>query len=173
MADLISRVIKRTKRYEGFRKETYIDTVGKATIGYGTNLDNNYLSFNVMDLLFKCVRFHVNNGGSIGNKWSGLKISEDQAEEILKIDLNERWRELFVQFSFLTTLPEPAQEVLLDMCYNLGLNRLSGFKRFLAALKDGDYRLAAVEMLDSRWAHQVKRRATEQAREIRELKVTV
>jgi len=87
MADLISKVVKRTKRYEGFREETYIDTVGKATIGYGTNLDNNYLSFSVMDLLFKCVRSHVNNGGSIGNKWSGLKITEGQADEIRELEV--------------------------------------------------------------------------------------
>ena len=173
MADLITNVIERTKRYEGFREETYIDTVGKATIGYGTNLDNPYISFSVQDLLFKCVRYHVNNGGSIGNNWKGLKITKDQAEEVLKIDLNERWRELFVQFSFLTGLPGVAQEVLLDMCYNLGLNRLGKFKKFLAALQAGDFRLAAVEMLDSRWAHQVKRRATEQANEIRELGVVV
>ena len=38
------------------------------------------------------------------------------------------------------------------MGYQLGLNRLLGFKRMLAALERGDYRAASDEMLDSKWA---------------------
>ena len=45
------------------------------------------------------------------------------------------------------------------MCFNLGRPRLSNFKKFLAALEEGDYEKAAVEMMDSRWASQVGDRA--------------
>jgi len=169
MVDFISEVLIRTKRYEGFRHDVYIDTVGKATIGYGTNLDNEYISYGIQDLLFKCLRAHINSGGVIGNKWNGLFISQEQAENILRLDLKERWAELIEQFGFIRKLPLIARSVLLDMCYNLGQHRLSGFTRFIAALKVKDYPTAAKEMLDSRWAVQVKRRATEQADEIRGL----
>ena len=49
--------------------------------------------------------------------------------------------------------------VIVDMLFNLGLTRLIGFSRMLAALRDEDYKKAADEMLDSKWAGQVKSRA--------------
>ncbi len=48
--------------------------------------------------------------------------------------------------------------VLTDMAFNLG-GRLSSFRRLRAAIHAGDFAAAAREMLDSRWARQVGRRA--------------
>lgn len=169
MDDFLEKVLNRTKKYEGFRNDVYIDTVGKATIGYGTNLDNEYISYGVQDLLFKILRKHINNGGIIGRKWTGLSMSEENAAEILKLDLKERWGELTQRLPFIVSLPVLAQEILLDMCYNLGLSGLLGFKRFLTALQKNKYIEASSEMLDSRWAKQVKRRAYQQAVEIKGL----
>lgn len=53
--------------------------------------------------------------------------------------------------------------VLLDMAYNLGIGRLLGFKRMIAALDREDFKLAAIEMLDSHYARQVKGRAKRNA----------
>lgn len=169
MDDFLEKVLNRTKKYEGFRNDVYIDTVGKATIGYGTNLDNEYISYGVQDLLFKTLRKHINNGGIIGKNWTGLSMSEENAAEILKLDLKERWSNLIQRLPFVVSLPILAQEILLDMCYNLGLSGLLGFKRFLTALQKNDYFTAGGEMLDSRWAKQVKRRAYQQAVEIKGL----
>ena len=58
-------------------------------------------------------------------------------------------------------LSDERQGVLINMMYNLGWPRLSRFKRMLIAVEDGDYQLAAIEMLDSRWAEQVGNRAIE------------
>lgn len=49
--------------------------------------------------------------------------------------------------------------VLIDMCFNLGLPRLLQFARMISALRARDYERAAMEMLDSKWAHQVGSRA--------------
>jgi lysozyme len=46
------------------------------------------------------------------------------------------------------------------MAFNLGMPRLNKFKKMWSAIEDKDYDHAAVEMLDSRWAEQVKGRAT-------------
>ena len=46
------------------------------------------------------------------------------------------------------------------MAFNLGINRLKKFKKFLAALQESDFETAAKEMIDSRWAEQVGPRAT-------------
>jgi lysozyme len=41
----------------------------------------------------------------------------------------------------------------------MGAPRLSKFKKFVAAVNDGNWSTAAVEMMDSRWAKQVGVRA--------------
>ena len=38
------------------------------------------------------------------------------------------------------------------MSYNLGLNRLKGFKKLQASIVDQDFARAAIEMQDSKWA---------------------
>jgi lysozyme len=50
------------------------------------------------------------------------------------------------------------------MAYNLGLTKLLGFKKMIAAIKRKDYSAAAVEMLDSKWHIDVGDRAVELAR---------
>lgn len=57
--------------------------------------------------------------------------------------------------------------VLLNMAYNLGMNRLRGFERMFRALASGDYEQASKEMLDSKWATQVGERAKTLAERMR------
>ena len=46
-------LVEQLKRHEGFRSKPYIDSVGKATIGYGRNLDDVGLSRKeAVDLLY-------------------------------------------------------------------------------------------------------------------------
>lgn len=47
----IENIIKIVKKHEGFRAKPYKDTVGKLTIGYGHNLDDNGLSENICELI--------------------------------------------------------------------------------------------------------------------------
>lgn len=54
--------------------------------------------------------------------------------------------------------------VVIDMLFNLGLTRFRGFRKTIKALRRGDYDTAAKEMLDSKWAKQVKSRAFRLAR---------
>jgi lysozyme len=49
--------------------------------------------------------------------------------------------------------------VLVELVFNLGMPRLLGFKKMWAALDRKDYAAAADEMMDSKWAQQVKGRA--------------
>ena len=62
-------------------------------------------------------------------------------------------------FPNLDSLPEEAQQVIVNMCFNMGAPRLSKFKKFIAGVNDGNWSTAAVEMMDSRWATQVGVRA--------------
>ena len=57
-------------------------------------------------------------------------------------------------------LPQEMQHVLVNMCFQLGKRGLSNFKNMKAAIEDKNFTLAAVEMMDSRWAeHQTPERA--------------
>ncbi len=56
-------------------------------------------------------------------------------------------------------LPEAAQRGLLNMLYNMGWPRLSGFTHMLAALEAHDWETAASEAMNSTWATQVGARA--------------
>ena len=90
-----------------------------------------------------------------------VPISENVAEIMLIEDLKIVFQELDYHVPWWEDLPEDAQLVLCNMCFNLGWPKYSQFKKFWAALEDRDYKKASEEMLDSRWANQVKGRATE------------
>jgi lysozyme len=58
-------------------------------------------------------------------------------------------------------LSRTRQDVLINMLFNMGANRLLTFTKMLAAIRDNDFETAADEMLLSRWADQVGQRAIE------------
>ena len=99
----------------------------------------------------------------VGRNLDDNGISDDEAMFMLRNDIARVGREVERALDYFVTLTLNRQLVLLDMCFNLGVSRLLGFKRMLAALKAGDYDKATVEMLDSKWAKQVGTRATELA----------
>lgn len=65
-------------------------------------------------------------------------------------------------------LDDVRKEVLVNMALNLGKTRLSGFKRFFAALSVHDYAAATAEMQDSKWYEQVGARGRRLAYAMRE-----
>lgn len=58
-------------------------------------------------------------------------------------------------------------DVLMNMTYNLGIQGVLKFRKMQQAVLTDDYDTAAAEMLNSRWAAQVKGRAVELARRMR------
>lgn len=94
-------------------------------------------------------------------------ISVNAAEFILREDVARAERQVKDTFPWWTRLTQARLFVLVDMCFNMGLNGLKGFKKMLAALEAEAYETAAGEMLKSRWAAQVGRRARENARLMR------
>lgn len=51
------------------------------------------------------------------------------------------------------------QRALAEMAFNLGRDRLAGFRKMWAAIAAWDFKAAAAEALDSKWAKQVGQRA--------------
>jgi len=119
--------------HEGLRYKIYLCTGDKRTIGYGRNLDDR-------------------------------GISKDEAELMLKNDIKIARYDLESNAGYYYhNIDTTRQAVLIDMVLNLGWPRFSKFKKMAQALRSSDYELAAVEMLDSRWATQVGNRAIELA----------
>lgn len=101
----------------------------------------------------------------VGRNLDDNGISAEEAMLMLDADIVDHSREA-QKLPVFVKLDMVRQDVLIDMTFNLGLPRLQGFKKFLAALEARDWPQAAKEMLDSKWATQVGSRATELARMI-------
>lgn len=96
-----------------------------------------------------------------------LEISEPTAEKWLREDLQRAADRLYAWPTFSKISSLVRREVLIEMCYNLGYAGLYGFKRMWAAIREENWDLAAVEMLDSKWSRQVGRRAVVLANRMR------
>jgi len=95
----------------------------------------------------------------IGRNLDDRGITEDEARFLCNNDIEIVESELARNFPVIDRLDDVRCRVLLDMAFNIGVPRLSAFRKMWGALEEGDYRRAAMEMLDSKWARQVKGRA--------------
>ena len=92
---------------------------------------------------------------------NGTPISEERVQEVFEKDLDvsiNECKKLYGDDEFLD-LPDEVQQILVNMMFNMGRPRLSGFKKFNAAIAEGDWTEAAKEGRDSRWYNQVSNRA--------------
>ena len=130
-AKLLEHIKEQLVRHEGLRLKPYRCTAGRLTIGIGRNLDD-------------------------------CGISQSEAYVMLINDIMNCEKQLQSKIpDIYNGLDEVRKSVLLNMCFNLGINGLLGFKNTLAFVKVGDWERAANNMLVSRWAKQVGRRAIE------------
>ena len=134
----IEKLREELKVDEGCIEEIYLDHLGYHTFGIGHLITNK------------------------DKEWGepvGTKISTKRINECFKNDIEIVFKELDRNLSWWRELPDDIQLVLANMCFNLGITRLKKFKKFLTALSEKNWELAATEMMDSRWATQVKQRA--------------
>lgn len=120
-------------RHEGKIPYAYQDSLGYWTIGVGHLID----------------------------KRRGGKISDDSIFAILDDDIAEKVEQLNEHLPWWKNLDPIRQQVLVNMCFNLGINGLLQFQNTLAHVEKGEYKQAAEGMLASKWASQVGNRARE------------
>lgn len=95
----------------------------------------------------------------IGHNLRDKPISDAAIDQIFSDDLEDAMNDVEKSFPWSATLDEVRHDVLVDMVFNMGIVRVNGFKKTLAALQAGDWETAANEMLDSLWASEVGNRA--------------
>lgn len=94
----------------------------------------------------------------VGRNLDDVGITRAEALFLLRNDVEEVRTQL-ERYPWYTQLDPVRQKVLIDMAFNLGIGGLMQFRKMLAALEAGDYGKTADEMLDSKWARQVGKRA--------------
>ncbi len=134
----VDRLREDLKIDEGVKYEIYLDHLGLATFGIG---------------------HLIKDGDPEKGMPVGEKISEERVNECFAKDVETVLSECKILFGEFDSLPEEAQLVIANMMFNMGRPRLSKFKKFIAAVKAGDWMEAGAQMQDSRWYRQVTKRA--------------
>jgi len=110
-----------------------------------------------------CASPYLDTAGltTIGYGWciDRRPTTRDEAALILATQLNDTIELLIEYCPWFETLDPVRQAVLVDMAFNLGLKGLLSFRRTLISIRDGRYADAARQMLESKWASQVKTRS--------------
>jgi lysozyme len=94
-----------------------------------------------------------------GRNLEGRGITDEEAEYLLKNDVNEFVEEVNRKYPWVKELNEPRRWVIYNMAFNMGMRTLSTFVNTLKAIKEKRYEDASKGMLQSRWAKQVGKRA--------------
>lgn len=134
--DNMATLIDELRVDEGVRYWPYRDTVGILTVGVGHNLQAKPLP----------------------TGWQ-YPLTDGQVDGLLSSDLGSVFVDLDNNLPWWTDLNDTRQRVLANMCFNLGIGKLLGFKNTLAAVRQGRWEDAAAGMLNSAWADQVGARA--------------
>lgn len=137
------------KKHEGYKKAMYLDTQGIPTIGIGFNLTRpdaaliaSQAGANVQKLLT-----------------SQEQLSDSQIKQIFQITLKIAYNDAKKWIPAFDTLPKNIKMAILDMSFNLGYTRLSKFIKTRQFIMNSDFKGAAQELRNSKWASQVGNRA--------------
>ena len=134
---------ERIKKHEGYMVNPYTDTLGFLTGGYGHKI------------------------------LPGEEIPTDQEgwEKLFQEDLQKAkdGAARLIKKNKVEDLPCRAEEIIIEMVYQMGESGVSKFRKMWKALKQNpkDYYEAAKQMMDSRWAKQTYSRARNLSDEMR------
>lgn len=83
-----------------------------------------------------------------------LELQEDICELILMRKLEKLIKSIKFNFKWFDDMPDKVQDVIINMCYQLGVSGVSKFKKTIQFIKNKQWDRASVEMLDSKWARE-------------------
>lgn len=123
---------------EGCKYEIYLDHLALPTFGIGHLIRE----------------FDPENGQPVGTP-----VSEERVRQAFNLDVIVTLEDCDRLYPDFDDLPEEAQLIIANMCFNLGYPRLSKFKKMKAAVDAREWDEAANQMVDSKWYTQVPNRA--------------
>jgi GH24 family phage-related lysozyme (muramidase) len=139
-------VKSRIKKHEGFVAKVYLDSLGKATIGYGHLLteDDDFVE--------------------------GVIYDKDILEALFDKDFDKA-KQGMEELVGTLDIAMAAKGIIIEMVFQLGKTGVSKFKNMFAALNEYDYTRAAEEMLNSHWYRQTPSRCEELSNLMRKCQV--
>ena len=117
--------------------------------------------------VYKCTEGYDTIGYGFAIK--DLELDEDISEMILMRKLDNLMTRIGKTFVWWRSADSIVKDVVVEMCYQLGVSGFSKFKKTIDHLENKRYSKASAEMLDSRWAKQTPNRALELSNLIKEL----
>jgi lysozyme len=130
------------------RHRAYFDSDNNPTIGIGFNLRRD-------DARDKIEGLGIDYDQVCNQQ---VELTDEQIDDLLITDLAKAIDDANALFANFDDLIPARQIVLVDMAFNLGKNRLSGFGKMIAAVAAEDWDEAANQMINSAWYRQVKSR---------------
>jgi len=133
----------RLKIEEGDRLVAYFDSVGILTVGDGHNCKAKPVP---------------------GVEKPGDCITPGVRDQLLDDDIDDAAAELDAHLPWWRSLDDDRQNIMLDLCFNMGIGTLMGFQHTLAHIKAGlqdphFFGVAADDLTHSLWHQQVGTRA--------------
>ena len=144
-----SHFLDKLIEHEGMILTVYEDSLGIETIGIGRNLKDRGITkeeLEYMDIPSMAVVYEHG-------------ITEADARYLALNDIRIVENELCRVHKCVENLDSVRQLILMDMAFNMGVPRLCKFVKMWNAIHEGRFDIAAMEMMDSRWARQVKSRS--------------
>ena len=117
--------------------------------------------------VYKCTEGYDTIGYGFAIK--DLELDEDIAEMILMRKLDLLMNRIQKTFNWWRSAEDEVKNVVVEMCYQLGVSGFSKFKKTIDHLEHKRYGKASAEMLDSKWAKQTPNRAIELSNIIKNL----
>lgn len=142
-------------RDEGLRLRVYRDSRGKLTIGVGRNLDRK-------DAHGNCTGITATETAAIGITRASVianGITQAQAMALLDNDINDVEHELDHFLPWWRSMSPVRQRVIVNMCFNMGIDVLLEFHHTLSDMQAGRYMAASQGMSQSAWHREVGNRA--------------
>ena len=112
------------KKHEGYEPRVYKCPNGFDTIGYGFAIKDLFMDEEIANLI-------------LDKKIRGI---------LARIEGDENWDSWFFD------KPEPVQDVLVNMIFQIGFSGVKKFKKTIKYIREDKLLLAGEEMLDSKWA---------------------
>ncbi len=155
----VTAVAARLRKFEGSIPHMYRCTGGEVTIGVGHAIPSKDhaagLDWEIQGVAatppqaqadFQAVAAAAK--GLVASAYAGLtqcRMGDDAIRSVLGADLQAFEAQLAAALPRWNSYPEPAQQALFDMAFNLGLGGLKKFPRLLAAVDAGDWTTAAAQ----------------------------
>ena len=155
---LSDSAIARIKSKEGFASKAYFDPKSGASrdlysVGYGHQINDKELKSGFIPIGEKQIPV-------VGNNGKDTVISKEDAEKLLRQDY-PKYEEYAKKLPNFEKLNTGAQVALVDMTYNMGIGWANKWPIFTKQLETLDLTEAAKNIQNSKYASQVKSRASE------------